>query len=499
MCVQVVVSVLVSHFEEHLLGDLPGDPTETSSIYRRVAKLTGVSSKTLKTLWKSYKADDKLLSPQKRGRKKCSATQVYHAKNFDVAHLVKVEDFVKLLNNEKGGGVTLKKLKDLFLSECNLLVPESVIRRVLLRLGYQWGASKKIGQLKKSKDRKLRIRQFLRELAEARRLESQGTHIIVYTDETYCHQRHSPNYTWFHPNHDEKNTVFTGSGKGQRLIILHAISKDGLLYSPGHERVKGKWVRVVQHRNLKLVFHADRTWQLTEEAKSAEWVFVGKVKKEDYHKNMNGDNFMAWVEKRLLPAFLDLYPVGLCWGVVDFFVEVIVVAVTLFVTLLHAFVLDKKMILVLDNAPYHHCRDENFINPEAMKRTQLIDSLLGLAQQNSMDIERDNATLPISLREIRNSKRGGKKSPTVVELRAELQKYLDQHPEYQQGRLKRLFDGRGYVLIFTPPYTPKVQPSEMTWSFVKHSVAAGYERGRTIHQTIDQVLPALRTFFFVLI
>ena len=109
-------------------------------------------------------------------------------------------------------------------------------------------------------------------------------------DESFLHQKHSANYTFFHPDSEDTNKIFCGTGKGQRLIIVHAISDDGLLSVPGEGRVEND------------------TWELKEEALTAEWVFVGKIRKEDYHKNMNGDNFMNWVEKRLIPAFECIYP-----------------------------------------------------------------------------------------------------------------------------------------------------------------------------------------------
>ena len=110
-------------------------------------------------------------------------------------------------------------------------------------------------------------------------------------DESFLHQKHSKEWTWFHPDHVDKNKVYCGKGKGQRLIIVHALTKDGLLYVDGHQR------------------RLDDTWDLgEEEALTAEWVFVGKVKKEDYHKNMNGNNFMKWVKQRLIPTFKAKYP-----------------------------------------------------------------------------------------------------------------------------------------------------------------------------------------------
>ena len=97
---------------------------------------------------------------------------------------------------------------------------------------------------------------------------------------------------------------------------------------------------------------------------------------------MNGENFMKWFENRLLPAFNAKYP-------------------------------DKKMILILDNAPYHHCRGDDYCDPLKMKRQQLIDCLLGVAKKSAMTIIRNENNIEVNLREIRASKRGGRSSPTV--------------------------------------------------------------------------------------
>ena len=56
---------------------------------------------------------------------------------------------------------------------------------------------------------------------------------------------------------------------------------------------------------------------------TSEWIWEANGKVTDYHKNMDGDGFERWMENRLIPAFEALYP-------------------------------GKKMILVMDNASYHH-------------------------------------------------------------------------------------------------------------------------------------------------
>ena len=59
---------------------------------------------------------------------------------------------------------------------------------------------------------------------------------------------------------------------------------------------------------------------------SCELLWIAQSHSGDYHDNMNSDMFMKWVEERLVPTFQRKYP-------------------------------GKKMILVADNAPYHHKRD----------------------------------------------------------------------------------------------------------------------------------------------
>jgi hypothetical protein len=54
------------------------------------------------------------------------------------------------------------------------------------------------------------------------------------------------------------------------------------------------------------------------------WLVMSKT--GDYHDNMNSEMFMMWVENSLVPTFEKVYP-------------------------------NKIMILVADNAPYHHKRE----------------------------------------------------------------------------------------------------------------------------------------------
>ena len=87
---------------------------------------------------------------------------------------------------------------------------------------------------------------------------------------------------------------------------------------------------------------------LTELYESAALVFdevcVDGITPADYHDTFNGEKFIGWMRSRLLPTFEALYP-------------------------------GKKMILILDNANYHHHRGDDWLTANKMKKGQLADYL----------------------------------------------------------------------------------------------------------------------------
>ena len=151
-----------------------------------------------------------------------------------------------------------------------------------------------------------------------------GTHIIVNMDESYCNESHSRKMGYSvaakkgdeldyvngkyvcHNGDDVDNRLSeTQAHKGRRLILLHAVTKDGLLVAD--DSATG--------RDL------DQT-ELGKDYLSPEWVYQADARLKDYHKNMDSDMFLNWAEHMLLPTFKQKYP-------------------------------GKTMILFLDNAPYH--------------------------------------------------------------------------------------------------------------------------------------------------
>ena len=202
------------------------------------------------------------------------------------------------------------------------------------------------------------------------RKEAAGTAIIVYVDESYIHAHHASKKGWFHPN----DWDVIGDGDGTQLIILHAMTDNGLLAVP--ETVASNW--------------------LSEPSLTAELVFEEVLEDgqddSDYHNTMTGAKFVAWLRNRLLPTFSALYS-------------------------------RKKMYLVLDNAGYHKPRDESWISAaKSQNKHELAHQLMDLGVSQLTTVDDSHRIIP-SHQFAADRSHGG---PSKEDLIAAVQKWLDE-------------------------------------------------------------------------
>ena len=301
------------------------------------------------------------------------------------------------------------------------------IRRALIRAGYIWNKMESTPQPRLMGSRVARIRRFLFEYSRALGLEKRGTHVIVYMDETYCHTNLASKYSWFCPDIEETTELIRASGQGLRLIVVHAMTRDGML--------------VASSNDGKLVSASDNVDQVVN---SSELVFEGKSADADYHKSMNGKLFMKWLENRLFPSFRALYG-------------------------------DKKMILVLDNASFHHHRGDNYISVHNKNKGELESILVSLGV-TSMTVPRNGA--PTTYDQETWKLHGGPQAPTAKEMKERIEVEIQAHPDLKKTEVQKLFDQNGFSLVYTPPYSPAVQPIETVWAIMKQHVAKKYTKGR---------------------
>ena len=100
-------------------------------------------------------------------------------------------------------------------------------------------------------------------------------------------------------------------------------------------------------------------------ALSCELIYEANKGYCDYHDNMIGTIYMQWLHNRLLPSFAARYP-------------------------------GRKMMLVLDNASYHHHRGADWINPHRLKKAQMAAKLIELGVSASPCSVRRRARSPWS-------------------------------------------------------------------------------------------------------
>jgi transposase len=140
--------------------------------------------------------------------------------------------------------------------------PVTTLWRTLSRWGFAYGTGKRRSALKERDYVILARRRFLRQKRLNRKPDGSLLRPEVYFDETFINRNHSNQFTWYFD--DDGPEVNKPTGKGQRLIVVDAITREG-------------WVQ-----NARLVFEAKR-------------------RTGDYHGQMDWGNFSKWFEEQLLP------------------------------------------------------------------------------------------------------------------------------------------------------------------------------------------------------
>ena len=171
-----------------------------------------------------------------------------------------VRKFIRKANKE-GRQINVDIVRNYMREELSCDIAHTTLWRALQRWGFEFGTGVRSAQIKESERIIIQRRQYLR-LKRANRTQDGGTERPeVYLDESYINKNHSNDNTWYF----EEDGIVIGkpTGKGDRLIIVDAITKDG-------------WVP-----NTRLVFTAGK-------------------KTGDYHSNMNWDNFSEWFQNKLL-------------------------------------------------------------------------------------------------------------------------------------------------------------------------------------------------------
>ena len=182
---------------------------------------------------------------------------------------------------------------------------------------------------------------------------------------------------------------------------------------------------------------------------TAEFLWQAKLSKGDYHASMTDVMSMEWLERRLAPAFKKLFG-------------------------------DKKMILVLDNASYHHGFDEEVGVPETNSKYNV--ELLRKFGAKSITVRRKQTALNVGVAEFHFEvpQDAGPTFPGVIsvggvskeEVAIATREYLQLHPTKLVERVEAFMQGKGWELIWTPPTCQRSSRSSCFGSMVRRMSAS---------------------------
>lgn len=246
---QLVVDLKLHFDTEKKLGKF----VSTKNATKRVAQGLGIGEATVKRIIAAHKHGKGIEEETKeRGkppyRLSCNLQPV-------------IREFIRD-KNLKGRKIGAEQIQDYLLKKHDIEIPMSTLLRSLNRLGFTYGIGKRRSTLKERDYVVLARRRYLRRKIANRNFDGSLKQAEVYLDETYINKNHSNQFTWYLD--EDGPWVNKPSGKGPRLIIVHAITKDG-------------WVN------------------------GAQLIFDAKKRTGDYHGQMNWENFSKWFEIQLLP------------------------------------------------------------------------------------------------------------------------------------------------------------------------------------------------------
>jgi hypothetical protein len=241
---------LKAHFDQERRQ---GSSVSTQDPAGRVAQALGIGRRSVKEILSTYR---------KTGQVTVVALQAKGKPPYRIQPALEtvIRQRIRELNRQ-GLHVSIRSLSH-WLSENYEAVPHGTLGRTLQRMGLVYGKSLNKPALRERDEVLIARRTYLRAKLANRDLHGKTIRPEVYLDESYVNVNHSTPRTWYFA--EEGPWVQKPSGKGPRLILVHAITVDG-------------WVE-----GAKLVFQAKR-------------------RTGDYHGQMNFENFRRWFLDCLLP------------------------------------------------------------------------------------------------------------------------------------------------------------------------------------------------------
>jgi hypothetical protein len=205
--------------------------TPTQALHT-VSTLIHRSYFSLHQLWTCWRDEQEVYVVDTAGRGGGASTHVNHSRHVTVEVVFTLIECIRK-HNKEGGGCTTTDLIDALRVEHDVTMHPRTLHNVLSSMGYCYGKANVIGKMN-DVWYAARIRTFLIQYSQALKEEQAGQCIIVYTDESYVNANHARKMTWYSPTATKKNEVVRPTGRGKRLVLLHAFTKDGWLAGTRH-------------------------------------------------------------------------------------------------------------------------------------------------------------------------------------------------------------------------------------------------------------------------
>ena len=244
-----LVIQLKQHFDQEKKR---GKYVSTKNAAQRAADGLGIGIATVKRIMARHARGESVQMAERPGRPPATV-------NIGIQPVVRA--FIRS-ENLAGKQVSIERVRTHVRESCEIDIPKVTLWRALRRWGFTYGQGRRRDSLKEQEHVLRARREYLR-----RKLANRGPNGLskcpeIYLDETFVNKNHSARYTWY-PEQDGP-WVNKPSGVGPRMIMVHAISRDG-------------WVE------------------------GAELLFQAKKRTGDYHGQMNWCNFSRWFETQLMP------------------------------------------------------------------------------------------------------------------------------------------------------------------------------------------------------
>jgi transposase len=198
----------------------------TEALYL-ASSLSRRSYNCLQQLWSKWRDEREVYVVSTDTRGAGAPTHINRSHHITAEAVFHISEFIRD-SNGTGQGYTTRSIQDYVLAQLNITIKQRTLRNILASMGYRYGKMNVIGKMTDS-FYVARIRTFLIQYNKALKEEAEGRCIIVYTDESYVNTGHARRYSWSSMDTAEKNDIVRSSGRGRRLVLLHAFTKDGWL------------------------------------------------------------------------------------------------------------------------------------------------------------------------------------------------------------------------------------------------------------------------------